>query len=153
MKRLILIIIILFTGTSLMAQPVPYQPEWISITKDSLIYRLPAIVDLGTQEHHFKQKSSPRQYLKSRITYLMPIGLIMYMFRDDLQEWSINNDKLAHLFLSYGMGKIFGWKFALGFMLAVEATQIDVFGISGRYEDTAADLFMDGCGIGFSLKF
>lgn len=165
MKRIILILTLILWAGSLTAQLKgvikldsrdsikTYSYGWTSPTKDSIIYSFPDIIDLGLQYNQVKKKSSLRQDLKARIPYLIPIGLLMFMFRDDLQEWSIKNDKLAHLFLSYGISKLCGWRFAAGFMLAIELTQIDVFGIPGRYGDTAADLFMDGCGILFSFKF
>ena len=153
MKKLLTILIIFLTFSSLKSQPVPYNPEWITVTKDCLIFKLPVNFNIVMPHAIPEKKSSQWQDLKARIPYLIPIATAMFIFRDDLQEWSIKNDKLAHLFLSYGIAKICGWRFAAGFMIAIELTQIDVFGISGRYGDTAADLFMDGCGILFTLKF
>ncbi len=70
-------------------------------------------------------------------------------------------DKLAHLLLSFflvfifhGLGLIWGvfnFAHAITFMICIELTQIDAFGIKGRIQDTLLDLLMDGVGIGLGL--
>jgi hypothetical protein len=109
--------------------------------------------DEGLFLYQIKEKAPPRLSFRDKIGILTVVGATAYIFRDDLCKWSNRNDKASHLFLSYGMSELFGWKFAAGFMLAIEATQIDIFGISGRYEDTAADLFLDGIGITVGWRF
>ena len=154
MKRFILILLIFLAASLLKSQTLTINDTSPLVFSDSLEYMV--------FDYQYKQKSSQRRDLKTRIKEiphlkvkvigLAIIGTWMYCFRDDLQAWSRDNDKAAHLFLSYGLSKFFGWKFALGFMLSIEATQSDIFGTEGRYEDTIEDLFVDFVGIGFSLK-
>jgi len=162
MKKAILITLIFLAASSLKSQSVPYNPEWITVTKDCLIFNLPVNFDI-VMPHGIPEKKSPQwgdlkvrikeiPHLKTKIVSLALIGAWGYAFRHDLKRFSVKNDKLCHLVLSYGLSKYFGWKFALGFMLSIEATQSDIFGTEGRYEDTIEDLFVDFVGIGFSLN-
>lgn len=154
------------TGDTLMlpSSKMPFPGPRETITVSTIIIEPPTSfkMQIAIPIDSLKQKSSQWQDLKSqikeiphlkvKIVGLVLIGTWMYCFRDDLQAWSKDNDKAAHLFLSYGLSKFFGWKFALGFMLSIEATQSDIFGTEGRYQDTFEDVFIDIIGIGFSLK-
>lgn len=63
-----------------------------------------------------------------------------------LKQWSMKYDKLAHFTLSLILCFI-GLQFAIGFMLAIEFTQIDMYGIKYRWRDTLFDLVADAVGI------
>jgi hypothetical protein len=63
-----------------------------------------------------------------------------------LKQWSIRHDKGAHGLLSFLLC-LLGIKFAVGFMLAIECTQIDIYGIKARWRDTLFDLVADAIGI------
>ena len=132
MKRLFVVVILLLIPLIVSGQSLKLQPE-----KSGDSFKL-----LPKIEH-----------LKEKAIALTVIGAGMYIFRNDLRQFSIEHDKLAHVFLSYGLTKFFGWKFALGFMLSIEATQADIFGTEGRYKDTTADLFCDVIAIGVAIKF
>ena len=69
---------------------------------------------------------------------------------NSLKAFSNRHDKLSHLVLAFAITFI-GVKFAVGFVLSIELTQIDVLGIAGRIPDTLGDLVADGAGIGLAL--
>jgi hypothetical protein len=158
MKRLILIIPILLVASSLKSQ---------TFRNDSTIFNMPAkfgqittltLPDtLKTEKPSLISKTYTKAlqipHIKLKAISLAVIGIWGYVFREDLRKWSIEHDKEAHVLLSIGLTKFFGWKFAAGFMLSIEATQADIFGTEGRYEDTAEDIFMDSWGIAFALQF
>ncbi len=147
MKRIILISIILLWGDSLMAQ------HW-NAAGDSVLLTLPVEFKTATTILHQPQKIvQPRQDLKAKITQLLPIALAMYIFRDELTEFSNKHDKIAHGALAFGLAHYFGTRFAIGFMLSVELTQADDFGISGRYKDTAGDLAANTAGLLLAWKW
>ena len=70
-------------------------------------------------------------------------------------------DKLAHfllafflVFIFYGLHSLwnmFNYAHAITFMVCIELTQIDAFGIKGRIKDTLLDLLVDALGIGLGL--
>ena len=64
-----------------------------------------------------------------------------------LRNWSVKNDKFAHFLLSFFLTLILGWKFSSGFLIAIECTQADIFGIKDRITDTIFDLTFDFLGL------
>lgn len=79
-----------------------------------------------------------------------------------LQDIRKKYDKWLHfilafalVFIFYFMGEIFwdafNFSHAITFMVCIELTQIDAFGIKGRVVDTILDLFVDGLGITLAL--
>lgn len=70
-------------------------------------------------------------------------------------------DKLAHFLLAFLLVFIFhflgylwipfNFSHAITFMICIELTQIDAFGIRGRIKDTLLDLLVDALGIGLGL--
>ncbi len=104
------------------------------------------------QAQSLKAPTDSTKSIKTKVSELIVIGTAMYIFKDQLTNFSNKHDKLAHLFLSYGLTKYFGPKFAIGFMLSIELTQIDILGIKNRYKDTALDLLFDGIGITITIK-
>ena len=179
MKRIILISIILLWGDSLIAQPEGFWDKFDRIYKtvyvtagDSNLFHMPVkfessitittipiepptsfSIQIAIPIDQIEKKSSPRHDLKAKITQLLPIALAMYIFRDELTEFSNRHDKISHALLSFGLAQYFGLKFAIGFMLSVELTQADDFGISGRYKDTAGDLVANSVGLLLSWRF
>ncbi len=80
------------------------------------------------------------------------IAVFAVAYQDELREFDTKYDRIAHVTLGYTMTKLFGWKFATGFIFAIELTQIDIYGIEGRGKDTALDIFSGGVGIGIAIK-
>ncbi len=105
-----------------------------------------------TQAQGLKMPVDSTKSIKTKIVDLAVIGTCMYVFKDQLTNFSIKHDKLAHLALSLFITEYFGPKFAIGFMLSIELTQVDIFGIKNRYKDTALDLTYDSIGIFISIK-
>lgn len=148
MKRAILIIAILLIGNSLKSQDLP-----LTIDANNTSGMLNYTVSPDPYYPDPQPKASQRRHLKSQIADLVVIGAGMYIFRDQLTEFSNKHDKIAHGVLAFGLTKYFGWRFAAGFMLSIEATQGDIFGLRGRYKDTAVDLLANGFGIFLAIKF
>lgn len=63
-----------------------------------------------------------------------------------LKQWSVRHDKAAHGLLSFLLC-LLNIKFTIGFMIAIECTQIDIYGIKARWRDTLFDLVADAVGI------
>ncbi len=105
-----------------------------------------------TSQAQMKVPVDSTKSIKTKIVDLAVIGTCMYVFRDQLTNFSNKHDKLAHLALSLFITEYFGTKFAIGFMLSIELTQADIFGIKNRYKDTALDLTYDSIGIFIAIK-
>ena len=67
-----------------------------------------------------------------------------------IYNWFQKHDKFGHFLLAWLLC-YFDIYFAVGFMLAIEATQIDIFGIKGRWKDTMFDVVFDVLGFGLFL--
>ena len=106
--------------------------------------QVPAIDSLAS-------KNKSRTVLKAAAA--VGIAALSWKYQDELREFDTKHDRIAHVVLGYSMTKLLGWKFASGFLFAIELTQIDIYGIEGRERDTALDLMSGGVGIGFAIKF
>jgi len=138
------------------ALPIVVSGQPWNDTGDSLIITLPVKFDFPSIQIHQPQiKASQTRSLQATITELLPIALAMYMWRDDLTAFSNKHDKISHGVLAYGLSRYFGFKFAAGFMLSIELTQIDIFKLEGRYKDTAGDMLANSVGmlLAWKIKF
>lgn len=152
MKRFILIMAILLAGSSLKAQEIDTTGLFeIKLTLDGINYiGIDCRVEfLPTQLIKVQQA----RHLKTKITQLVPIALAMYIWRDELQTFSNKHDKISHGALAFALSHYFGPRFAIGFMLSIELTQIDILKLNGRYKDTAGDLAANGAGIFLAWRF
>lgn len=160
MKKLILIAAIFFCASSLKAQEIDTtyvihycKVEFMTIATDYGDNGFFIVESIPIKHWFIEQpKTSPQRDLKAQIGELIAIGTAMYIWRDELTDFSNRHDKICHGALAFGLTRYFGVKFAVGFMLSIEATQIDIFGINGRYTDTAEDLVCDLAAIGFGFK-
>lgn len=78
-----------------------------------------------------------------------------------LQDFADKHDKIAHFLLAVVLTVAFelahqiwwgfNWSHAITFLVCIELTQIDIFGIKNRIQDIVLDLLADGTGIVFGL--
>lgn len=156
MKRIILIALIFLAGNSLKGQEIDTTGlTAIKLTLNNVVFIGPGDrMELFPIQSNQPQIKAPQvRNLKTQIGQLVPIALAMFIWRDELTEFSNRHDKIAHGALAFGLSHYFGPRFAIGFMLSVELTQGDAFGFSGRYKDTAGDLLANGAGIFLAWKF
>jgi hypothetical protein len=55
--------------------------------------------------------------------------------------------------MTFGLTRYFGYRFTIGFMIARELTQIEVFSLQSVCKDTGGDLLAGSIGIFLSVKF
>ncbi len=99
-----------------------------------------------------EMKDKKVEVLKEAYKFAILAGAI-YLFRGNLEEFSYKHNRITHLILGCAITQKFGWKFAAGFIIAKEATQIDIFGIKGRYKDTFLDFVYYSIGATLAVKF
>jgi hypothetical protein len=102
--------------------------------------------DQWKQNVQQKQKTE----LKHKLVGLAILATTMYMFREDLHEFSFKQNKVAYGSLIFGISEIFGWKIALGFMLGREITQLETW--PELLGDSITDILAGGLGIIVSVK-
>jgi hypothetical protein len=122
-----------------------------TVFSDSVTYKPAPSVEKEKVEEVKKERV--RYYYLKEAYKLAVFGAGMYIFKDQLKDLSIKHDKLAHFVLGYVLAEKYGWKFALGVSLGIEASQIDVFGIKGRYKDTFLDMAAYSAGVSIAIKF
>lgn len=95
-------------------------------------------------------KQSVQTELKHKIIGAVILGTALYMFREDLEDFSFKQNKVAYGAMLFGISEIFGWKLAVGFILGREITQLETWPelLSDSITDTLAGLI----GIGISIK-
>jgi hypothetical protein len=88
--------------------------------------------------------------LKHKLVGLAVLATTMYMFRDDLNEFSFKHNKIAYGSMIFGISEIFGWKIALGFLIGREVTQLETW--PELLGDSVTDAIAGLIGIGVSIK-
>ncbi len=88
--------------------------------------------------------------LKHKIIGAVMLGTALYMFRDDLENFSFKQNKIAYASMIFGISEIFGWKIALGFLVGREVTQLETW--PELLGDSITDALAGLIGIGVSIK-
>lgn len=107
---------------------------------------------LAEPSDQWKQSLEKRQglELKQKIVGGVMLGAVLYLFREDLEEFSFRQNKIAYASMIFGISEIFGWKIALGFLIGREVTQLETW--PELLGDSATDLLAGLVGIGISIK-
>lgn len=98
----------------------------------------------------WKQSVEKKMNLKQKIVGGAILGAVLYMFKDDLEDFSFKQNKVAYGAMLFGISEIFGWKIALGFMLGREITQLETW--PELLQDSITDTLAGLIGIGISIK-
>lgn len=98
----------------------------------------------------WKQSVVKEIELKHKVIGALMLGTALYMFKDDLENFSFKQNKVAYGAMLFGISEIFGWKLAVGFMLGREITQLETW--PELLGDSITDVLAGGLGIIISIK-